>query len=338
MKKYFQILTLVTFVMTLAACSGKKDEAATHQQEEKPKVKLAQAISRDVEQTEEYTAIVESDVKNNISSNTKLRIEKILVEVGDYVRKGQTLVQMDASDLHQLKLQIENQRVEFNRVDQLYKVGGASKAEWDNAKTQLDINETLYNNKVINTRLISPISGVVTARNYDNGDMADTNPILTVESVSPAKMVISISETYYPSVKVGMKVEVKLDTYKDEMFSGRITLVHPTIDPSTHTFTVEITLSDARQRIRPGMFARATLNFGTENHVVVPDVAVVKQMGAGDRYVYVYNNGKVSHNKVVVGRRLGNEYEIIEGLSPNTQVVVAGQIKLTDNAAVEVVK
>lgn len=346
MKQHFQMWVWASCAIVLmAACSGEKKEGNDSNQTEnvavqveKPRVKIASTSMRDVEQIEAYTATVQSDVKNNISSNSALRIEKICVEVGDAVRKGQVLVQMDASSLEQLKLQIENQRIDFNRIDQLYKVGGASKAEWDNAKTQLSVNETLYQNKLENTRLISPINGVVTARNYDNGDMAGASPILTVESLSPVKLLIHVSETYFAKVKKGMETRVQVDAYGDEVFAGKVSLRYPTIDPATHTFPVEITLSNANQRVRPGMFARVTLAFGSENRVVIPDQAVVKQMGAGDYYVYVYDNGIVSHNKVELGRRLGDEYEVVSGVPAHAQVVIAGQNRLADGIEVEVVK
>ena len=93
-------------------------------------------------------------------------------------------------------------------------------------------------------------------------------------------------------------VAVKLDVYGDEPFEGYISLVYPTVDPNTRTFPVEIKLANKDRRVRPGMFARATLNFGTKNNVVVPDLAIVKQSGSGDRYVYVYKDGKVTYNKV----------------------------------------
>lgn len=339
MRKLVQTGALLLVLFGMPACSGNKESKEQQEVTEKPKVKTAQSTQRDVEQIEEYTATVESDVKNNISSNAALRIQKIMVDVGDVVSRGQLLVQMDESSLQQLKLQIENQKVEFNRTDQLYKIGGASKAEWDNAKMQLDVNETAYRNMLENTRLTSPVSGVVTARNYDNGDMAGANPILTIETLAPVKMLIHVSETYYPLVKKGMSVAVRVDTYGEEVFPGQVSIVYPTIDPNTHTFPVEITLSNQDNRVRPGMFARATLTFGIESRTVVPDQAVVKQMGAGDHYVFVYEkNGTVSRKKVEIGRRLGTEYEILSGVEAGKQVVVAGQNKLTDGAAVELVK
>ena len=246
---------------------------------------------------------------------------------------------MDASNLVQLDLQIKNQEIEFKRIDELYKVGGASKSEWDNIKTQLDVNRTAYNTMKENTQLISPINGVVTARNYDDGDMASTSPILTVETLAPVKMLVNVSETYYPKVKKGMPVSVKLDTYGDEVFAGKVSIVYPTIDPATHTFPVEIQLANADQRVRPGMFARATLTFGVERRTVIPDMAIVKQMGAGDYYVFIYEaNGTVTRSVVKLGRRMGNEYEVISGVPAGSRVVIAGQNKLANKVAVDVVK
>ena len=302
-------------------------------------MKLADVTARPVEQIQEYTATVEAEVKNNIAPSSPVRIDKIFVEVGDHVSKGQKLVQMDAANLKQTKLQLDNQEVEFNRIDELYKVGGASKSEWDAAKMAYDVKKTAYQNLLENTSLLSPISGVVTARNYDSGDMySGGNPVLTVEKITPVKLLINVSEVYFTKVKKGAPVNVKLDVYGDEAFEGKISLIYPTIDPSTRTFQVEIQLPNQNQKVRPGMFARASLNFGTEENVVVPDLSIVKQAGAGDRYVYVYKDGKVTYNKVELGRRMGTEYELKSGVPNNSQVVIAGQTRLINGTEVEVEK
>lgn len=335
MKKNIQLVALLLTVF-MGSCTGGKDKATTEQVEEKPAVKVADVRARPVEQIQEYTATVEAEVKNNIAPSSPVRIDQIFVEVGDRVSKGQKLVQMDAASLKQAKLQLDNQEIEFKRIDELYKVGGASKSEWDAMKMQLDVKKTAYKNLLENTALVSPISGVITARNYDNGDMYSSgNPVLVVEQITPVKLLINVSETYFTQVKKGAPVDVKLDVYGDEMFKGTINLVYPTVDATTRTFQVEIKLDNRDQRVRPGMFARATLNFGTVNHVVVPDQAIVKQAGAGDRYVYVYKDGKVTYNKVELGRRMGAEYELISGVSDHSQVVVAGQSRLVNGMEVQ---
>ncbi len=328
----------LTSAITFTACgsSDKKDSETT---KEKVEVKVADVEVQNIPQTETYTATVESDVKNNIAPNTPYRIETIYVEVGDQVHKGQLLVQLDASNLRQLKLQEENQKVEFNRISQLYSVGGASKSEYDNAKMQLDILTTQYKQLVQNTQLISPVSGVVTARNYDNGDMySSSNPILTIEQLNPVKLLINISETFYRYIKVGQDIDVTLDAYPDESFTGTVSIVYPTIDEATHTFPVEVKVNNKDQKVRPGMFARATITMENAEHVVVPDESIVKQVGAGDRYVYTYKDGKVSYDKVELGKHIGDKYEIISGVEPGAKVVVAGMSRLANGVEVKVVK
>lgn len=333
-----KLITLALGAMVLASCGSKEADKAV--KNTKVQVKVATVQTESIPQTETYTATVESDVKNNIAPNVPYRIEKILVEVGDQVKKGQCVVQLDASSLRQLKLQIENVKLEFNRTEQLYNVGGASKTEYDNAKMQLEVLQTQYNQMSKNTQLFAPISGVVTARNYDNGDMYGGQPILTIEQTNPVKVMLNVSESHYKDVKKGQDVSFALDAYDGETFTGKVTIVNPSVDPTTHTFQVEVTINNAQQKVRPGMFARATINFGNKDHVVVPDEALVKQIGAGDRYVYVYHKdkGTVSYNKVELGKHIGENYEIFSGVNTGDQVVIAGQSRLNNGMAVEVVK
>lgn len=342
MKIKFQMMALATMVMMASACGSKSETETTAQtaaETEKPKVKLAKVAVRPVDQVVEYTATVKADVVNKIAPSTPVRIKRILVEVGDRVSKGQKLVEMDDVNSTSLKYDLDNMETEFKRIDELYKVGGVSKSDWDAMRTNLDKLRRSYANMVENTQLLSPINGVVTARNYDNGDLyGGGQPVLVVEQISPVKLMVNVSENNFPKVKKGDKVSVKLDVYGDEEFTGVVDLIYPTINEATRTFPVEVKVANANQRIRPGMFARVTMNFGTADHVVVPDMAVVKQAGSGDRYVYVYNNGKVSYNKVELGRRMDTEYELLSGVDNNSQVVIAGQKALLNGMEVTVEK
>ena len=338
MKRNLTFLAIIAAAM-LTSCGSKQQETTVAQEETaKPNVKVTTVTVQDVAQLGKFATTVEADVKNNIIPNSPLRIDKIYVEVGDNVTKGQKLVQLDASNLEQLTLQVENQRTEFNRVAELYKVGGASKAEYDNAKTSLEVNEKALKNRLENTLLVSPINGVVSARNYDNGDMYGGQPILVIEQITPVKMKVNVSEKYYTKVKKGAKVSLKFETYGDEEFEGKVNIVYPTIDASTHTFPVEITLANSDRRVRPGMYGHATINFGTDKHVVVPDAAVIKQAGSGDYYIYTYADGKVSYDKIQIGNRLGDKYELISGVAPGAKVVVAGQTALNNGMEVHVIE
>lgn len=304
--------------------------------DEKPLVRLETVKTQEVEQIQEFTATVEANVVNNIVPSMSLRINDILVEVGDHVRKGQVLAQMDKTNLLQSQTQLENIQLEYDRAFELYKVGGASKQSLDAQKTQLDVAKTAYENLKENTILVSPTNGIVTARNYDSGDMIGGEPVVTIEQMSPVKLLVNVSESFYTRVRKGMDVNVKVEVYGDEIFHGKVSLIYPTVDPQTRTFPVEIKLPNKDLKVRPGMFARVTMNFGTQNHVVAPDLSIIKQAGSGDRYIYVYKDGKVSYNKVLLGRRMDDKYEIISGVSDGDQVVVAGQSRLTNGAEVSV--
>ena len=130
---------------------------------------------------------------------------------------------------------------------------------------------------------------------------------------------------------------MNIDTYPDQKFTGTVNIVYPTIDAGTRTFPVEITIANPGNKVRPGMFARTTFNLGSKKRVLVPDVAVQKQMGSGDHFVYVYEGGKVRYSKVETGRRIGNMYEIISGVNDKDAVVTSGTLKLADGMDVEVV-
>ena len=330
-------ILLLALVIGFASC-GKKDQKDTTVVAVIPNVSVQQVVEREVEQRIELTATIQPEVKNSIAPSAPGRIRKILVEVGQQVAKGQKLVQMDVANLSNSETQIENIKRMYTRTQELFKVGGASQQDLDNAKLQLDVAQTNLKNLSENTFLLSPISGVVTTRNYDNGDMYSAQlPLLTVMQINPVKVVVNVSESYYSQVKVGMPVRIKLDTYKGDTFSGKISLIYPTIDERSRTFAVEIKMNNNNNKVRPGMFARVSMGFGTVNHVVVPDQSVIKQSGSGARFVFVYNKGKVEYKQVELGQRLGNEYELISGITNGEQVIVSGQSTLVDGSVVNVV-
>ena len=342
MKKmnFLKMLLASAVIVSAVACKNNaNEEAATMEKEAAVKVKTKQCFEREVEQIETFTATVQANVTNNITSSMPLRIEKILVEVGDKVKKGQRLAILDPINLTQAKLKMQNDSLEFVRIDNLFKAGGVSQSNWDLVKMAYTISLDNYKNLLENTELVSPIDGVVTARNYDKGDMYNMGaPLFVVQDITPVKLKINASEKLFTSVKKGMPVDVKLDVYGDDNFKGTVSLVYPTIDPASRTFPVEVKIDNANQKVRPGMFARVTMAYGVANHVVVPDMAVVKLSGSGDRFVYVVEGDKVVYKKVELGRRFESEYEIISGLQSGDAVVVEGHNRLTNGATVEVIK
>jgi len=313
--------------------SGSADDAS-----QKPKVRVEAVRVVPVDQVSTFTATVEADKVNNIAPAMGGRIRKIYVEVGSSVRQGQPVVAMDAATFSQQETQVATLRRDYERYKELYEVGGISRQQLDQAKTQLDVAESALGNLGENTTLTSPVNGVVTARNYDPGDVAGQLPILTIETMNPVKVKVNVSESYYSRVVKGMPVEVQADALGAETFAGKVSLIYPTLDPASHTFPVEITLPNGDQRLRPGMFARVKMNFGTNDRPLLSDMAVLKQVGSNDRYVFVEKEGKAIYTLVELGVRLDDKYEIVSGLNAGDRVIIQGQSGLVDGTAVEVVE
>ena len=348
--KTFRNIAPVAILLLISSCAGDKTE--TSEEEIKPVVKVERVDNRDVAQIGTYTATVEPELINNISSSTPNRIKEIFVDEGYNVSKGQTVAILDDINTTSYEIQVANAQAslatikqDYDRAVKLLEIGGGTQQAVDqmrlqltNAENNLAAAERTLRNVKENTILVSPISGVVTARNYDPGDMTGALPIVTIAQVNPVKIIINVPEGEFSKVSKGMPASITFDTYGDEEFEGRITMVSPTIDTNSRTFGVEIGLNNSDGRILPGMFGRVKLELGSANHVVVPDRAIVKQPGSANQYVYVYKNGKVSYNKVELGQRLGNAYELLSGVEPGDTVVVTGQTKLADGASVELAR
>ena len=322
------------------ACSSKKsaEVAAEPVVEVKPKVTTSVVHIEAVDQQSVFTGNVEGYAVNNITPQQPRRITRLLVDVGDRVAAGQKVAELDNAALAQAKAQYENTKANYERSNELYQFGGESKANWEAMKTSYEVAKSTYENLLENTTLVSPISGVITARNYDIGDMCGGQPIFVVQKINPVKIKISVSESLYTHIKKGMEVEVEFDALPEQKFTAKVSRITPSIDPSTRTFPVELVLANAKEIVKPGMYARVTMNYGTRQSIVVPDLAVVKQLGSGNRYVYILKqDGTVAYSKVELGRRMGDKYEILSGIADGDEVVTSGQIALKDGVAVEVV-
>jgi RND family efflux transporter MFP subunit len=303
-----------------------------------PVVSIITAQAEDVDINNTFTSNIEPYATNNIVSQTAGRIVSINAEVGQKVHKGQLLAKMDDVNLVKTRLQYVNDSTELDRLTELYKIGALSQAEYDMAKLGLNVTKKTYENLAENTYLRSPINGVVTARNYDKGDMYSmTQPIFVVEQIQPVKMLVNVSESLFTQVHKGMEFDITVDAYPEEVFKGKVNLIYPTISSATHTFPVEVICQNSDERLRPGMFARVTANFGTNHHIVIPDVAVVKQQGSGEHFVYVLKpDNTVKYTLVELGKRLGNRYEIVSGINEGDRIVTEGQVRLKDGVNVTV--
>ena len=329
-----------TLAMVAGCGNGNSSSTTAEQQtaqERIASVSVMAVTAKDVPQEDVYTSTVEAYATNNIAPQSPSRIQKIYVEVGDFVRAGQIVAKMDDVSLNQTKLSMTNDSLEYHRLKGLYEEGGVSKSDLDAMELKYNVTRSQYENILENTILRSPISGVISARNYDRGDMYTGNPIYVVEQITPVKLLVGISEADYTKVKKNDSVEITVDAIPGRTFAGRISRIYPTIDPSTHTFTSEIQVANADHALRPGMYARVKVLFGVNHSVTVPDNCIVKQQGSAIRSVYVLQeDNTVSERVVTLGRHFEEEYEILSGLGEGEKIVVKGQASLKNGDKVNV--
>jgi len=338
----FRTIIYVAAAVMAVSCGNSNSKTAEQPQTAEvrlPNVAIMAASYKDVPQSDVYTANVEAYAKNNIAPQSPSRIQKIYVEVGDFVRAGQIVAKMDEVSLNQSKLSMANDSLEYSRIKKLYEQGGVSKSDFDAMELKYNVTRSQYQNLLENTILRSPVSGVITARNYDQGDMYGGSPIYVVEQITPVKLYVGISEMDYTRVKKNDTVTLTADALPGKTFTGRIARIYPTIDAATHTFTAEVNVANGDRLLRPGMYARVTVNFGSNHSIVVPDDCVVKQQGSGVRSVFVLQaDNTVKEIVVTLGRHFGTEYEILSGISEGDNVVVKGQASLKNGSKVNVQK
>lgn len=324
------------------SCGGKKEATSVKDASVAEKVQTQVLAKEKIARQLELSSTLEGYESMSISPSLTGKIEHIYVEVGSRVGKGQLLVRMDQTQLNTTKINLASAQTEFARVQALKETGSVSQQVYDQTKTQLDNLTESAKFLETNTFVRAQFSGVIAAKNYEDGELYSGAPILSLQQISMLKAIINIPEAYYPLVKKGMKVEVRSDIYKDEVFPATIEIVYPTIDPASHTFQAKLRIPNAKEKIRPGMYVKTTLALGEAETIVVPYQAVLKLTGSNERYVFVNDNGTARRVAVTMGQRFDDRIEVIpetEGeLKEGDELVVVGQARLVDGSKLQVVE
>lgn len=333
---------IMAAVASLVACGGKGGEkAATTTKKEAEKVKVLTLESERIAKTLELSSTLEGYETMNISPSITGHIEHIYVEVGSRVQKGAMLVRMDQTQLNTTRINLASTKTELDRVTALKASGSVSEQVYDQTKAGYDqlVETERFQNE--NTFVKAQFAGVISAKNFEDGEMYTGAPILTLTQINRLKAIINIPETYFPKVKQGMKVEVESDIYPGEVFPATIEIVYPTVDPQSHTFQAKLNIPNNSEKIRPGMYVRTRLAVGEVDAIVVPYQSVLKLTGSNDRYVFVNDGGTARRVAVTLGQRFDDRIEVLpieeSAMKAGDQLVVTGQARLVDGDKLEIV-
>lgn len=336
MKKCFM---LIVATAAFVACNSNQ-KAATEEvaAESAVAVKTAVAEKMTIDLKETYTSEILPYKENDITPAAQgLHIDQIKFDVGDRVKEGQVVATLNRTSLKQLEINLATVEDSYNRMKPVHEAGGISDQQFTELENTLSLQKEIVEQMRKNSEIKSPISGVVTARNYENGDLFSGMPILHVMQINKLKVMANVSEQYYPNVKVGQPVEIHVDIYPGEVFEGKVSRINPSLDAATRTFGVEVTIPNTNERLRPGMYARATFNMGQREAIMIDDIAVQKQSGSSERFVYVIKDGVANYRLVDDGRKIDGKVEIRKGIEAGEQIATTSFVRLMDGKAVEVV-
>lgn len=333
---------LMIAAATLVGCNSnqenKTSEAATVEEPKSIAIKACTAETMTVDLKETYTSEILPYKENDITPAAQgLHIDEIKFDVGDRVKAGDVVVTLNRTSLKQLEINLATVQDTYDRMKPVHEAGGVSDQQMIELENTLNLQKEMVANMRRNSEIKSPISGVVTARNFENGDLFASMPILHIMQIDKLKVMANVSEQYYPNVKVGQSVDITVDIFPGETFEGKVTRINPALDAATRTFGVEITIPNKNERLRPGMYARATFNMGKRSGVMVDDVAVQKQIGSSERFVYVIKDGVAEFRLIRDGRRVGSKIDILEGLEAGEQVATTSFMRLSDGAKVNII-
>ncbi len=283
-------------------------------------------------------------------------VSQVHFHEGDKVENDQLLFSLDD---RKLKKQLASQeallkearsRAEFaelmyERFDQLLKENAVAAAERDRRKTELETaraqidrleaEKAVIEERLSDTKIHSPMKGVVSESMVDPGDFVKSGEMLTVLYSLVLEARFSVPESYAPRVSEGQEVDIRVGSYPDAAFSGAVSFISPGVDEQTRTFLTKAVIENPQGRLKSGMFAvvDVILQTGKDNPVVPSEALAATQTGY---IVYVVQDSVARRRSVQIGLRRPGEVEILSGLKEGETVAISGQMRLTDGTKVAV--
>jgi membrane fusion protein, multidrug efflux system len=334
-------IVVLTVLLIISGCSrGGSDELPGGPPT--PRVEVKQIERQTLSTALISSGTIASRNEVRVIAQTEGKINMINVEEGNVVREGQVIVQLDESvpraQYREAEASLREAKRNLDRAEQLYERSLISEQEYQNIVTQAQIAESRYEYRRAlfeYTTIYAPISGVITYRGVDRGDIASQREhLLTITNMDELVIRVSVSELDAPYIRPGDEVTVQVDAYRDSKFRGHIRRVFPAADPTTRLIPVEVELIDKDRRLFPGLFARVEFQTQQSQNVVVVPVNAVITSPQGERYVYTVNDDTAHYRKVVLGMRTEEYFEVLEGLSEREKVVVRGAASLRDKIPV----
>ena len=332
-------------VLLLAGCGSKEEpvsvvSTASHRTIQ---TSVVEAKHTSVPIRVEVTGQVAPLFQATLSSRIQGTIDKLLVREGVKVSKGQLLIQLDSRDLEadlaRADAEVENTKVQLDRMNQLYARDAVSKQEMENAIRGYKVAEA--NRKAVEAQLSytavrAPFDGIITEKKVEAGELASPGqPLLKMEDPQRLRLEATVAEGDLKFLSGGDKIPVTIDALGGPALIGTVSQILPAGDPQTHTFMVKADLPKTAG-LKTGMFGRFPLEKGTALAILVPSTAVVERGELNS--VFVVGEDRIARLRwIKLGRRYEKQVEILSGINEGERVVMDGSRGI-DGTTVQVVE
>ena len=335
-----QFAALAAAALLLAACGSRKDEVVQEtvekiQEREGVPVVVSKAQIRKLDQVRVFSGSVEGHLQKSVYAAQPEEIKEILVQVGDVVAKDQIVAKLDrngnTATARQMDAQYKVTKANVERVRELYKAGGVSKQQLDEAEAGLASLEAQKDAVDRMMEIRSPIAGVVTDVYVRQGNVAvvgrDEHPLLQVADISKMVLTIPVTGGDIHYFKKGKKAKVRV---ADQTVEGTVTKVPMAASASSRLFNVEITFNNSKKLLRPGMFVQAEVVLSSQDAVSAENDAFVVR---GDSVVIFKVDGDRAFPVRVKKGETAGAYTAFEGqVNPGDAIAVDGMSLLKEGS------
>lgn len=341
-KNYSRGLLLLLF--TLSACESSDPSAKAKPSSPAHQVEIMTAAVNPVSLQQTITGTLEASTIVHLHNEVSGRITDLPYYEGDSVKQGTAIINLDdkliQAEMEKAVAQKQQAALDLKRLKKLITKKLASEEDLTRARTELEITTAevkLQRTRLSQTVMRAPFNGIITERNYEPGDVVPQHShILTLIDPSSLHIKMQLSESWLPLIEQKDAVEITIDALGANVHEGRISRIHPTIDPNTRKGIVEVKFVTLPAEARSGQLARITIRSTPMDRLLIPSF-VVRHDSTGAYIFIVSDDNKAIKTYVKKGLSFGDNIEIVEGLLVNQNVIIKGFTALRDGLSVEIV-
>jgi membrane fusion protein (multidrug efflux system) len=333
-------------VLALSACSlisacGSPDAHAT----EPPTPVLIRAVAH-VERPDYVVLSGEAEAEHtaNVGFLVPGLVHAVALREGEAVESGQLLAQLDSTD-YQLNVDLaaaqqDRAEDEFARAKAMFDQKSIPANDFNKVDVAVRMARTqasMARKKLADTRITSPLSGIVARRGVEPGELAGPGlPVFTIMQIDPVQIRVGVPESEIARFAIGQRATLTIPALRDAEFSGVVRVIDVAADPASRTYTVKAEVPNPSHRLRPGMIAEVRFeNNAKVSMLTVPADAIVPDVDGVTRvFVYDPKGQRVHSQRVDVGAAYGTEVEIRSGLKAADAIVTGGQSRVHDGSLV----